>query len=201
MSDSSENQGDVSAASVRTNTPSGQAQRAYLGVGGNIGERGDLLSRAVLALVRHPMVDVRAVSSLYETPPMYLLEQPPFWNACVELDVRLTPHDLLELCLEVEAALGRVRRAANGPRTVDVDVLFVGAHVLHDDALCVPHPLYKERAFVLGPMVELAPQLRDPVTGDTMRALWQALPAQARASIRRIEGGWSAPVAPLCVRP
>lgn len=162
-----------------------------------MGDRGAILSKAVRALMHEPFYDVRAVSPLFETAPMYTLAQPSFWNACVELDVHATAQHVLESCLRIEHHLGRVRREANGPRTVDLDVLFFGDEVIAEPDLTVPHPLYQERAFVLGPMITLAPQLRDPRTGHTMLQLWSRLSEHARAQIARVDEGWQQPITTL----
>ncbi len=132
--------------------------RAFLGLGSNLGDRLANLRAAVGALP-----DVVAVSSVYETDPVGGPEdQGPFLNAVVQLATERSPRQLLEAAAAAEAAAGRVRTVRWGPRTLDVDVLWVdGASVAEPD-LVVPHPRLWERAFVLVPLAELAPDLATP---------------------------------------
>ncbi len=128
--------------------------RAFLGLGSNMGDRRAYLRDAVAALA-----DVVAVSPAYETDPVGGPEQDPFLNVVVELATDATPRELLEVCREREAAAERVRRQRWGPRTLDVDVLWVEGAVVHEPDLVVPHPRMFERAFVLEPLRHLAPEL------------------------------------------
>ena len=128
--------------------------RAFLGVGSNLGDRERHLRDAIAA-----MPDVVAVSPLYETDPVGGPEQGPYLNAVVELDTERSPRELLDLCRILEEAAGRVRIERWGPRTLDVDVLLVGDLVVDEPDLRVPHPRLRERAFVLVPLADLAPDL------------------------------------------
>lgn len=129
--------------------------RAFLGLGSNLGDRERHLRDAVAALP-----DVVALSPIYETDPVGgPSAQGRYLNAVVELDTDLSPHELLEVCQRLEAAAGRVRSERWGPRTLDVDVLLVGELTVDDPALTVPHPRMWERAFVLMPLADLAPDL------------------------------------------
>lgn len=131
--------------------------RAFLGLGSNLGDRRRTLADAVASLP-----DVVAVSPLYETAPVGgPAGQGPFLNAVVELSTTLDPHELLEVARAAEAAAKRVRLERWGPRTLDVDVLLVGDARVADDELIVPHPRMWERAFVLAPLADLAPELVD----------------------------------------
>ena len=130
------------------------AHRALLGLGSNIGDRLATLATAVAALP-----DVVAVSSVYETDPVGIVDQDPFLNLVVELRTDLGPRELLRVCREREAEAGRVRRIRWGPRTLDVDVLWVDGHRVAEADLTVPHPRMFERAFVLVPLAELAPDV------------------------------------------
>ncbi len=100
-----------------------------------------------------------AVSPVYETDPVGGPEQDPYYNIVVELRTDRSPRQLLELCRELEAAAGRVRRIRWGPRTLDVDVLLVGDRTVDTDDLTVPHPRMTERNFVMAPLLDLAPEL------------------------------------------
>jgi 2-amino-4-hydroxy-6-hydroxymethyldihydropteridine diphosphokinase len=130
--------------------------RAFLGLGSNLGDREQLLADAVDRLVA---VGQRAVSPTYETDPVGGPDQGAYLNVVVELDTDLSPRQLLQVCRRLEAAAERVRDERWGPRTLDVDVLWVdGAQVAEPD-LDVPHPRMWQRRFVLAPLRDLAPDL------------------------------------------
>jgi 2-amino-4-hydroxy-6-hydroxymethyldihydropteridine diphosphokinase len=130
--------------------------RAFLGLGSNLGDRQALLATAVDRLVAVGLV---ASSPLYETDPVGGPEQDAFLNLVVELDTDLSPRQLLEVCRRLEAAAERVRVERWGPRTLDVDVLWVDGAAVDDPDLVVPHPRLWERRFVLAPLRDLAPDL------------------------------------------
>ena len=130
--------------------------RAFLGLGSNLGDRQQLLADAVDRLVA---VGGRAVSPTYETDPVGGPEQGAFLNVVVELDTDLSPRQLLEVCRRLEAAAERVRQERWGPRTLDVDVLWVDGASVDDPDLEVPHPRMWQRRFVLAPLRDLAPDL------------------------------------------
>lgn len=132
---------------------------AYLGLGSNLGDREAMLRAAIAALDATPDVRVTAVSSLYETPPWGPVPQGPYLNACVALDTTLSPRELLTLCLAIERDHGRERAIRWGPRTLDIDVLLYGDEAIDEEGLIVPHPRMTERAFVLVPLAEIAPEL------------------------------------------
>lgn len=124
------------------------------------------------------------VSSVYETEPQGRRNQRWFLNLVVEAETDLFPRQLLGRIARIEQQLGRRRMLANGPRTIDIDILFYGGFVIDTPELKIPHPRFAERRFVLAPMVELAPDLRDPVSRRTMREL---LPAAAGQGLRKVE--------------
>lgn len=128
--------------------------RAFLGLGSNLGDRRAILRAAVAALP-----DLVAVSPLYETDPVGGPEQGPYLNLVVELDTARSPRALLALAGELEAAAERVREARWGPRTLDVDVLWVEGVTVDEPDLVVPHPRMHARRFVLAPLRDLAPDL------------------------------------------
>lgn len=131
------------------------AERAFLALGSNLGDRVATLRRAVSLLD-----DVVAVSPVYETGPVGGPEdQGRYLNAVVELVTDRSPRELLETCRRLEADAGRVRLERWGPRTLDVDVLLVGDLVVDEEDLVVPHPRMWERRFVLAPLADLAPDL------------------------------------------
>jgi len=139
-------------------------RRAFLGMGSNLGDRRAHLRRAVDQLRAGSVPAVTAVSQVWETDPVGGPEdQGAFLNLVVELEVpdAVDPYRLLEQCHRLEAAAGRVRTVRWGPRTLDVDVLWIDGIALDDPALTVPHPRWRERRFVLAPLAELAPDLVD----------------------------------------
>jgi 2-amino-4-hydroxy-6-hydroxymethyldihydropteridine diphosphokinase len=149
--------------------------RAYVGLGSNLGDRAATLSRAVELLGREPGIEVVAVSSFAETDPVGYVDQPPFLNGAVAVETSLAPRQVLDALLEVERQLGRTRLGPRyGPRTVDLDLLFVDELVLDEPGLTLPHPRLHERAFALEPLRELDPSLVVPGRGgvaDLLRGL------------------------------
>ena len=141
--------------------------KAWLGLGGNIGDVVTALSSALQLIDNDPDTSVLSVSSVYKTPPWGVEDQPWFNNCCAELSTKLSPEELLELCQTVERAGNRERKERWGPRTIDVDILIYEGVEQTEQRLTIPHPRMKERAFVLVPLAELAPdQLlgRSPVS-------------------------------------
>ena len=133
--------------------------RAYLGLGGNLSDPRSTMAAALDVLNRDPGVDVAEVSSLYRTPPWGKTDQPDFLNAVAGLDTTLSPRGLLDLCLSTEQGLKRVRQERWGPRVIDLDLLWFGGRAIEEEGLTVPHPRMIERAFVLEPFAEIAPEL------------------------------------------
>ena len=139
--------------------------RAYVGLGANLGPREVTLLRAADLLAAADGVEVVAVAQLRETEPVGLVEQPPFLNGAVAIDTSLTPRALLDLLLEIERSLGRVRGERWGPRTIDLDLLAYGDERVEEEGLHVPHPRLHERRFALEPLAELDPELEIPGLG------------------------------------
>ncbi len=137
--------------------PANRVQTAYLGLGGNLGDRRAILSEALARLAAAPHVRLARISPVYETKAIGPGDQPDHLNLVVELETSLAPLALLDLCLAIEHHLGRVRRERWGPRIIDLDVLFVGDLTVQDERLTLPHPHLHERAFVLVPLADLAP--------------------------------------------
>lgn len=136
---------------------------AYLGLGSNVGDRLDNLRRALLLL--HKSAPIEVVSSIYETAPWGFLEQPPFLNAVCRVRTTLGPQRLLREMQRIERTLGRQRLQLWGPRTVDLDLLSYDDRLIESEDLTVPHPLLHERAFVLVPLAEIAPDWTHPRSG------------------------------------
>jgi len=145
--------------------------RAYVGLGANLGSREETLGRAVELIGQAPGVDVVAVSELRETDPVGVLEQPRFLNGAVALETTLTARELLDLLLDVERELGRVRAERWGPRVLDLDLLLYGDETLDERGLRVPHPRLHERRFALEPLAELDPDLAIPARGRVSELL------------------------------
>jgi 2-amino-4-hydroxy-6-hydroxymethyldihydropteridine diphosphokinase len=144
--------------------------RAYVGVGANLGNREETVARALELLAAQEGIDVVAVSTLRDTEPVGVREQPRFLNGAVAVETELAPRELLERLLAVELALGRTRDGPRfGPRTIDLDLLVYGGLELAEPGLTVPHPRLAERRFALEPLAELDPELvvpgRGPVAG------------------------------------
>lgn len=129
-----------------------------------------------------------ARSSLYSTEPVGFADQPRFFNAVVALETHLAPHVLLDALLDLEHEFGRDRAAgfANGPRTLDLDILLFGDLVLSEHELHIPHPRLSERAFALVPLHEIAPQVREPRTGATMAQLLDRLVPDSQGSAHAV---------------
>ena len=151
--------------------------RALVALGSNEGDRAATIERALEAICRLPGTCVALRSSLRETAPEGGPPQGAYLNGAAWVETRLAPRELLEGLLEVERALGRVRRERNGPRPIDLDLILFDERVLAEPGLEVPHPRFRERAFVLEPLAEVAPEARDPVTGRTIEELRAALAA------------------------
>ncbi len=138
----------------------GGVARAAIGLGGNMGDVAGAFSAALASLDARNDCAVIARSSVWRTPPWGKTDQPDFLNMCALIDTTLAPHALLDVCLALEEAAGRVRVERWGPRVLDIDVLAYGDLNVSDERLVVPHPRMFERAFVLAPLAEIAPDLR-----------------------------------------
>ncbi|MCO5729984.1 2-amino-4-hydroxy-6-hydroxymethyldihydropteridine diphosphokinase [Rhizobium sp. SSA_523] len=141
---------------------------ATLGLGGNLGNPRQAMGEALRLIDSHAQCRVSAVSRLYRTPPWGKTDQADFINACALIHTRLSPRALLDLCLEIERSMKRVRIERWGPRTIDLDVLTYGDLTIHEDGLEIPHPRMQERAFVLMPLADIAAERR--VFGKTVSA-------------------------------
>ena len=146
---------------------------AYVALGANLGDREATIRAALAELDATPGVEVVAVSSLAETDPVGYLDQPRFLNGAAAVETTLSARELLELLLAVEARFGRRREdvPAQGPRTLDLDLLLYGSAEIDEPGLRIPHPRLHERRFVLEPLAELAPSLEIPGQGEIQRLL------------------------------
>lgn len=133
--------------------------KAYVGLGSNLGDKRMMLEEATARLGATPGIAIRRRSALYRTPPWGDTDQDSFLNGAIAVETALPPHALLDACLAVERSLGRVRGRKWGPRSIDLDLLHVDGVAIADARLVLPHPYLLERAFVLVPLVEIAPDL------------------------------------------
>jgi 2-amino-4-hydroxy-6-hydroxymethyldihydropteridine diphosphokinase len=154
----------------------------YIGLGSNLGDRTDNL-RAARERLEASGVRIRRGSSLYETEPREMLDQPWFLNQVIEAETTLYPRQLLARLLLIEREMGRLRITPHGPRTIDLDILLFGNVVVHAAGLEIPHPRMAERRFVLEPLAELAPGLRPPRGRHTVREMLAEVLDQ---SVRRL---------------
>ena len=161
---------------------------AYLGLGTNLGERRKNLERAAELLFRHPsgplnpgrsnpigQLQPLRSSSVYETAPWGYANQPDFLNCVLEVETGLTSDQLLEITQGVEREMGQEWSLRYGPRVIDVDILFYGESIVEQANLQIPHSRLHQRAFVLAPLAELAPELTHPVLGLTVREMRAAV--------------------------
>jgi len=151
-----------------------QVRQSAIALGSNLGNSRATLETALATLTQTPGIILKARSSWYQTkavgPP-----QPDYINGCALLQVQLTPHLLLERLLGIEAQFGRVRQERWGPRSLDLDLLLYDDLILNTPTLVLPHPRMKERAFVLVPLAEIAPNWVEPVSGKAIAELVQAV--------------------------
>ncbi|MNW46070.1 2-amino-4-hydroxy-6-hydroxymethyldihydropteridinediphosphokinase [Fontibacillus panacisegetis] len=131
---------------------------AYIALGANLGDREATLLEAISLLQEQPDIIVLRTSNMYETDPVGYVDQPNFVNMAVALSTTLSPADLLAVMLETELRLGRERKIRWGPRTVDLDLLWVQGQVIDTPLLTLPHPRMLERAFVLVPLADIVPE-------------------------------------------
>lgn len=156
--------------------------RALIALGSNIGDKVATLRNAVEAIDRLPGTEVTAKSAIYRTPPWGKTDQDWFANAVVAVDTALTPDEALDACLAIEAAMGRLRRERWGPRVIDLDLLTHGDSIIRSERLTLPHPRIAERAFVLIPLSDVAPDFA--LVGEPIATLIARLDA---AGIERID--------------
>ncbi|HTY03975.1 MAG TPA: 2-amino-4-hydroxy-6-hydroxymethyldihydropteridine diphosphokinase [Rhodocyclaceae bacterium] len=146
-------------------------KRAYVALGSNLGNPVQTIEDAMDAMAGLRGSLLKAMSSLYRTAPVGLRNQPDFINAVVALDTRLGPRELLDELFALEARFGRERSIRNAPRTLDLDLLLHDATVMNDPELTLPHPRMHERAFVLAPLAEIAPDVVVPGRGPVVELL------------------------------
>jgi len=157
---------------------------AYIGLGSNLGDRFANLQEALNHLGYIKEICITGVSPVYETVPVGGPEQPDFLNAAAEIETSLNARELLDVCLETEKKMGRVRGERWGPRIIDIDILLYGREKIETEGLTVPHPLMHEREFVLRPLADIAARAINPVAGTTIEEL---LHGTVSSGVKKVE--------------
>jgi 2-amino-4-hydroxy-6-hydroxymethyldihydropteridine diphosphokinase len=160
-------------------------KRAFLSLGSNMGERHRNLEDAIIALERE-RIRIISRSAIYETEPQDVTSQPWFLNTVVECESRYFPRQMLRVLQRIERELGRERAGAirRGPRTIDIDILLLGKVIMDTPDLTIPHPRMFERRFVLQPLLEIAPEVRHPLTNEPVSRYSAGV---ARQRVRKLE--------------
>lgn len=158
---------------------------AYIAFGTNIEPRENYLIKGLEQLKENEAIQLRNISSIYETDPVDFTDQADFLNLVVEVRTSLTAQELLQFCQEIESAHGRTRTIRFGPRTLDLDILIYENEQINTKDLIVPHPRMHERGFVLVPLNELNEELLVPGKDKTVKALLDTLPEDAKQGIHK----------------
>ncbi len=161
-------------------------ETVYLGLGGNVGDRMHYLRQGLFALLAHPEIQVGSFSRIWESEYVGPGQQAPYYNLVCTVRTDLAPAALLAVCKGIEQRLGRAPGGHMQPRTLDLDILLYGDRRGTDALLTLPHPRLAQRGFVLGPLAELASDLRLPDSGETAASAW--------ARIRDVDGPWLRPL-------
>ena len=157
-------------------------EEVFIAIGSNLGNRLENIARAERGLLE--FVEITGRSQVYETLPQYVANQPSFLNLVVRGTPKKEPRPLLEALKRLEIALGRQPAPRNGPRLIDLDILYFGERQIDTDELTLPHPRIQERYFVLRPLLDLEPNMLHPTIGKTMRQLFDELPMDAGQGVK-----------------
>lgn len=162
---------------------------AWLSLGANLGDAAGTIDRAVDQIDQLPGTNVVDVSPLYRTAPVGYTDQPPFLNLAVSVRTDLSPEDLVAACRTIEQSLGRLERPRWHEREIDIDLLIYDGARIDRPGLTVPHPRMNERAFVMIPLGDIAPDLIHPVTGETIAAIRDRIPPDPLEWIEQVAEG------------
>lgn len=153
-------------------TPANMKENSiFLSLGSNLGNRAKNLQTAIDEISK--FADIKSKSSIYETSPMGYKDQGYFLNQVIEVLSALTPLEMIFRIEEIEHKMGRVREIENGPRPIDIDILFYGETILNNPNLQIPHPGIEKRKFVLIPLEEISPEFKHPISKKTIKQLNQ----------------------------
>jgi 2-amino-4-hydroxy-6-hydroxymethyldihydropteridine diphosphokinase len=156
---------------VTRSTHHSASTAAFIALGSNLDDPEEQVRRGIDALAALPATRLKRASSLYRSPPVGYCDQPDFINAVAQIATHLDPRALLDALLAIERRHGRVRSVPNGPRTLDLDILLYGNRVIREPGLTIPHPRMHERAFVIVPLAEIAPDERIPSVGTVAQCV------------------------------
>ena len=162
-----------------------EMNRAYIGLGTNMGDRKVYLRQACKMLNEHEQINILKISKIYETKAWGYIQQEDFLNICVEIDTLLQPMQLLSVCHQIEENLNRKRTIRWGPRTIDVDILFFNNLISKDENLILPHPRIKERAFVIIPLMDLNTDLL--IENKSIAYYFSKLSEEERNQVKELE--------------
>ncbi len=158
--------------------------RVFIGVGTNLGNKEQNLNRAMEEIRK--IAKVLVCSPVYETEPIGLADQPLFYNQVIEIRTALTPEKLLVALKTIERKMGRVPTIRNGPRIIDCDILYYKDIIVETETLVIPHPRAAERAFVLVPLANIAPEFLDPIQKKSIQQLVKELPEEDKRKVKQI---------------
>ena len=146
-------------------------ENVYLSIGSNIGNRENYLREAIIELKNDPFIEIKNISSVFETEPIGVINQPLFLNLVLNVKTNYLPEELLNICKNIEKKVGRVSRSRWHKREIDIDIIFFNDMIIETDNLTIPHPELYNRQFVLIPLSEIAPDFKCPKTMEAIKQI------------------------------